>query len=138
MKDPVWILKSVVLAIHAEQLVEHGGKSGLRDPGLLDSALTRPQNLYHYEETDLFELAASYAYGLIKNHPFIDGNKRISFVVSVLFLSLNGYTLVASREEKVTNFLSLAGSKLSEKELAAWFKIEMSSSISLKNSGQEP
>jgi len=124
MKEPIWILKSVVLAIHAEQLAEHGGKPGVRDKGLLDSALARPQNLYHYEETDLFELAASYAYGLIKNHPFIDGNKRSSFVVSTLFLLLNEYTIVANREEKVTTFLDLANSTLSEKELASWFKIK--------------
>lgn len=122
MKEPVWILKPVVLAIHAEQLSEHGGPSGVRDETLLESALARPQNLYAYENPDILELAASYAYGLIKNHPFIDGNKRIAFVVSVLFLKMHGYTLAASREEKVTAFFKLAMNGITEQELSSWFR----------------
>lgn len=122
MKPPSWILKSVVLAIHAEQLSAHKGQPGVRDITLLESALMRPQNLYAYQSPTIFELASSYAYGIIKNHPFIDGNKRSAFVVSLLFLELNGYELIASREEMVTTFLKLANSSLTEQELAIWFK----------------
>lgn len=122
MKEPTWILKSIALAIHNEQLSEHNGQSGIRDITLLESALARPQNLYAYQNPTIFELAASYAYGIIKNHPFIDGNKRSSFVVSLLFLELNGYELITSREEKVTTFLKLASDSLTEQELADWFK----------------
>jgi death on curing protein len=129
MKEPTWVLKSIALAIHVEQIFEHKGQPGIRDITLLESALSRPQNLYAHQSPTLFELAASYAYGIIKNHPFIDGNKRSAFVVSLLFLELNGYELIASREEKVTTFLKLASSLLTEKELAAWFQ-EHSNSIS--------
>jgi len=129
MKEPTWVLKSIALAIHVEQIFEHKGQPGIRDITLLESALSRPQNLYAYQSPTLFELAASYAYGIIKNRPFIDGNKRSAFVVSLLFLELNGYELIASREEKVTTFLKLASSLLTEKELAVWFQ-EHSNSIS--------
>jgi death on curing protein len=122
MKESTWILKSIALAIHNEQLSEHNGRPGIRDITLLESALARPQNLYAYQSPTLFELAASYAYGIIKNHPFIDGNKRSSFVVSLLFLELNGYELITSREEKVSTFLKLASDSLTEQELTAWFQ----------------
>ncbi|OJW54069.1 MAG: death-on-curing protein [Alphaproteobacteria bacterium 41-28] len=126
MKEPIWILNSIVLAIHNEQLSEHKGQSGIRDIKLLESAFARPQNLYAYQSPTLFELAASYAYGIIKNHPFIDGNKRSSFVVSLLFLELNGYELIASREEKVTTFLKLASGSFTERELSNWYQKDCS------------
>ena len=122
MNEPIWVMKSVVLAIHAEQLAEHGGESGLRDDALLESALTRPLNIYAYGAHDSFDLAAAYACGIMQNHPFIDGNKRTAFVTSHLFLYLNNLTFVASREEKVTVFLKLASNQLNEHKLALWFK----------------
>jgi len=122
MSEPVWIKDDVVLAIHRRQLAEHGGGEGVRDSGLLDSALNKPKNLYNYNnpEPDLAALAASYAYGIARNHPFIDGNKRTAFVVCRLFLKLNGANLTASQEEKYNIFLRLAAGDLSEQELANW------------------
>lgn len=122
MSEPVWIKNDVVLAIHRRQLAEHGGGEGVRDSGLLDSALSKPKNLYHYSnpEPDLAALAASYAYGIARNHPFVDGNKRAAFVVCRLFLKLNGTDLTASQEEKYNIFLKLAAGDLSEQELANW------------------
>ena len=122
MSEPIWIKDDVVLAIHRRQLAEHGGGDGVRDSGLLDSALNKPKNLYHYNnpEPDLAALAASYAYGIARNHPFIDGNKRTAFVVCRLFLKLNGASLTASQEEKYNIFLKLAAGDLSEQELANW------------------
>ena len=122
MSEPIWIKDDVVLAIHRRQLSEHGGGDGVRDSGLLDSALNKPKNLYHYNnpEPDLAALAASYAYGIARNHPFIDGNKRTAFVVCRLFLKLNGASLTASQEEKYNIFLKLAAGDLSEQELANW------------------
>ncbi|VAV96940.1 Death on curing protein, Doc toxin [hydrothermal vent metagenome] len=122
MSEPVWIKDDVVLAIHRRQLAEHGGGEGMRDSGLLESALNKPKNLYHYRnpEPDLALLAASYAYGIAKNHPFVDGNKRTAFVVCRLFLKLNGTDLTATQEEKYNIFLKLAAGDLSEQELADW------------------
>ena len=122
MSEPIWIKDDVVLAIHRRQLAEHGGGDGVRDSSLLDSALNKPKNLYHYSnpEPDLAALAASYAYGIARNHPFIDGNKRTAFVVCRLFLKLNGTNLTASQEEKYNSFLTLAAGNLSEQELANW------------------
>ncbi len=122
MSEPVWIMDDVVLAIHRRQLAEHGGGDGVRDSGLLGSALNKPKNLYHYSnpEPDLAALAASYAYGIARNHPFINGNKRTAFVVSRLFLKLNGVNLTASQEEKYNTYLNLAAGDLSEQELANW------------------
>jgi death-on-curing protein len=127
MNEPIWVLKKVVLAIHVEQISEHGGEEGIRDEGLLDSALSRPQNYYFYKKSDLFELAANYAYGIIQNHPFIDGNKRTAFVTSVLFLALNNYDIKASRQEKVMMFINLADKKIRESELASWFRTRCAS-----------
>ena len=121
MSEPTWVMKSVVLAVHSEQLSEHGGESGIRDEGLLDSALASPLNLYTYKHTDLTTLAAAFAFGIIQNHPFIDGNKRTAFVTSRLFLLLNGLTITAGREEKVTTFMNLASGHLTEEELISWF-----------------
>jgi death on curing protein len=122
MEEPVWIRGDTVLAIHQRQLAEHGGGEGLRDSGLLDSALARPQNLLAYAdgEPDLPRLAASYAWGLIRNHPFVDGNKRTAYVVCRTFLKLNGLDLTASQEEKYLTFLRLAEGLLTEEELARW------------------
>ena len=120
MVEPVWIELDVVLAIHDEQLAEHGGQAGVRDPGLLESALGRPRNQFAYGDTSITRLAASYAFGISRNHPFLDGNKRTSLVVAELFLELDGYTLTASDTHCVTTFLQLAASDLTEDQLADW------------------
>jgi death-on-curing protein len=109
-----------VLAIHDEQLAEHGGQAGVRDRGLLESAMAHPRNQFAYGERALARLAASYAFGISRNHPFLDGNKRTSLVVAELFLDLNGLELNASDAECVTTFLALAAGDLSEDELAEW------------------
>jgi len=118
----VWIDPAVVLAVHEEQLAEHGGAAGVRDAGLLESALARPRNLAHYGEPDLCELAAAYAFGLARNHPFIDGNKRSAFVATELFLVLNGWQLVASDADCVLVMLSLASGEIDEPTFAAWLR----------------
>ena len=120
MEQPIWIDLEVVLAIHDEQLAEHGGQPGVRDRGLLESALARPRTQFSYGETWIARLAASYALGLSRNYPFLDGNKRTSLVVAELFLELNGYTLAASDAQCVTTFLQLAAGELTEDELAEW------------------
>ena len=124
MDEPVWIRADVVLAIHQRQLAEHGGANGVRELGMLDSALARPKNLFAYghSRVDLAELAASYAFGMVRNHPFIDGNKRTGYVVCRTFLLLNGFDLVASPEEKYLTFLSLAEGRLDEDSLAQWLR----------------
>jgi death-on-curing protein len=123
MKDPIWVLKASVLASHSEQLAEHGGSDGIRDEGLLDSALAKPLNVFAYgENVDLFTLAASYAFGIARNHAFIDGNKRTANVVSEGFLYLNGWRIMTSKEDKYFTFLHLADGSLSEEEMAAWFR----------------
>lgn len=121
-KDWVWVTAAVAHAAHAEQLAEHGGGEGVRDNGLLESAMARPQNLLAYGAPDAADLAAAYAYGIARNHPFIDGNKRTAAVVSETFLMLNGYTLAATDAELVVAFLALAAGELSEDELADWFR----------------
>ena len=120
MSEPVWIDLEVVLAIHDEQLAEHGGQPGVRDRGLLESALARPRNQFLYGETSITWLAASYAFGISRNHPFLDGNKRTSLVVAELFLELNGTELTATDAQCVTTFLALAAGDLSEEQLADW------------------
>jgi death-on-curing protein len=119
---PVWLLKSVVLAIHAEQLAEHGGLAGIRDQARLDAALDRPENRLSYGQPDIFDLAAAYGFGLAKGHAFFDGNKRTSFVAVELFLLLNGQVLKASDAVCVTTWLALADGSLSEMELADWLR----------------
>jgi len=124
MKEPVWVLDEVILAVHSLVLSEHGGESGIRDSALLASALARPKQKFNYEpDISMFELAASYSFGLARNHPFIDGNKRVAFTTGVLFLELNGYILKASEPEAVIIFESLADSKIDETELAQWFRL---------------
>lgn len=110
--------KAVVLAVHDAQIAEHGGGQGLRDEGLLEAALDRPRNLFHYGEPDMAALAAAYAYGLAKNHPFVDGNKRTSFVACELFLAINGHELTMDDTEAVTTWLALAAGELEEEQLA--------------------
>ena len=125
MDDPRWVREDVVRAIHGRQLAEHGGAEGVRDEGLLSSALHRPRQLWHYQHEprpDLADLAAAYAYGIACNHPFLDGNKRTAFVVCRLFLLLNGNGLEAGRDQKAITFLKLAAGELSQEELAEWIR----------------
>ena len=117
-----WLLKRAVIAIHGEQLSEHGGLVGLRDEGLLESALARPQNLAAYGSPSVGQLAAAYAYGLARNHPFIDGNKRTAFVTAVTFLLLNEECFEPSEAEATEVMLALAAGQINEKELAVWFE----------------
>ena len=118
-----WIDKDLTLAFHNLQIAEHGGSAGVRDVGLLESALARPQNLYAYEpDADLASLASAYAFGIVKNHPFIDGNKRTGYVVMEIFINLNGGELKAERSDKYFTFIALADGSLSEDELAAWIR----------------
>ena len=122
-QDWRWVSADVVLAIHDEQLAEHGGLKGLREESLLLSALARPQNLAAYGTPDVADLAASYAVGIARNHAFIDGNKRTALVVAAgVFLPLNGYKLGASDGESVRAMLAVADGTMSEPELAVWFR----------------
>ena len=122
MAEWVWVVADVALAAHRNQLAQHGGGDGIRDHGLFESAMARPENLVAYGEPDASALAASYAFGIARNHPFIDGNKRTAAVVSETFLILNGFRLEASDAEVVVTFLALAAGELSEEELADWFR----------------
>jgi death-on-curing protein len=123
MSAPVWLRRDVLELLHSESIAEHGGADGLRDESLFESALARPQNLFAYEGTsDIARLAASYAFGLAKNHAFVDGNKRIAFIACGLFLRLNGYRLVAPQAEATLVMLSLAAGAMGEDELAEWIR----------------
>jgi death-on-curing protein len=122
VRKRVWIERSVILAAHDEQLVEHGGSPGIRDAGLLDSALARPLNRAAYGKPDAAELAAAYAYGLATNRPFVDGNKRIAFVALELFLALNVHQLVADDADCVMSMLAVAAGTMEEAALADWLR----------------
>ncbi|HXT38657.1 MAG TPA: type II toxin-antitoxin system death-on-curing family toxin [Candidatus Angelobacter sp.] len=122
MKEPTWVLREVVFLLHEQSLAQFGGSGGVRDEGLLDSALGKPQNLFAHGKPGLFDLAASYAFGLVKNHPFIDGNKRAGFVVAVLFLELNGYKFEATEVDAALRTLALAAGEMSEAAYAGWLK----------------
>ena len=122
MKRWRWVREDVVYAIHDRQLAEHGGPEGVRDAGALESALARPRNLAAYERPDAAALAAAYAYGLARNHPFADGNKRTAWVVARVFLAINGNRLEFDAPDAVRTIESLAAGTLSESELAAWFR----------------
>jgi death-on-curing protein len=124
MAKIVWLLEETVIAIHQRQISEHGGIEGLRDGGLLSSALTRPQNLLAYAQSppDLAALAAAYAYGIARDHPFADGNKRTALVAARTFLILNGVNLEASQDEKYLSFLQLAQGAVTEEQLADWIR----------------
>lgn len=118
-----WLKIDRVLAIHARQIAEHGGEAGVRDLGLLESALARPMNIEAYEpDADIARLAAAYAFGIVKNHPFIDGNKRTGYVVMETFLIRNGFELRADPVDKYITFLSLAEGRISEDDLAEWLR----------------
>lgn len=134
MSSPIWVLKSTVLKIHDAQIAEHGGLMGLRDEGLLESALSHPQNLYSYSKSSLFELATAYAERIAQNHPFMDGNKRTAYVVMVLFLKLNGYELIATKEERVIQLVQLASSKISAADFATWLEKNTSKIVRNKSS----
>lgn len=121
-KNWAWIALDVAIAAHSEQLSEHGGGEGVRDFGMLESAMARPQNLAAYGSPNAADLAAAYAFGIARNHPFVDGNKRTAAVVSETFLLVNGYALGASDAELVVAFLALAAGELPEEELADWFR----------------
>jgi death-on-curing protein len=120
---PRWITKTLLLAIHGRLLAEHGGAIGLRDEGLLESALASPRNRFEYGETDVFELAAAYAFALTSNHPFVDGNKRAAFAAAGIFLELNGERLTASEADAVSAVLALSRADLSDREFAAWLRV---------------
>lgn len=122
MADPRWLTKAQVLDAHKRQLAEHGGPSGLRDDGLLESALARPENLLAYGDLDVADLAAAYAFGLAKNHPFIDGNKRTSLAACTTFLLTNGYRLPVDDDANIATWQALAAGILDETELAAWLR----------------
>ncbi len=128
MADPIWVRMDVVLAIHTRQLAEHGGDEGVRDQGLLESALARPKNrlAYSAEDSDLAALAASYAHAITNNHPFIDGNKRTALAVCRTFLALNHGDFDAGQEEKYETFMSLARGELTEQQLATWIRAHLS------------
>lgn len=121
--EPEWITRELLDAIHADQIRQHGGSYGVRDVGLLESALMRPQNRWRYEEeSDLSALAASYAFGLVKNHGYVDGNKRIAFSAAYVFLALNGWEIDTSEPEVVVAVVALASGEMSEQDFAGWLR----------------
>ncbi|QHI99573.1 type II toxin-antitoxin system death-on-curing family toxin [Xylophilus rhododendri] len=118
----VWLDEAVLRAVHDEQLAEHGGGAGVRDDGLFQSALARPRNLAQYGQPDAADMAASYGFGIARNHPFVDGNKRTAFVAVELFLALNGFDLGADDADCVLTMLKLASGDLSEADFASWIR----------------
>lgn len=122
MPEPIWVLTETVKAIHQRQLAEHGGGTGIRDEGLLESALASPKNAHYFSKglANIKSLAASYAYAIAKNHPFVDGNKRVAFVVCMLFQKLNQHKVVASQETLYAIFWELAAGNISQEELTQW------------------
>jgi len=123
MKEPKWIEKEAILLLHGTSLARFGGATGVRDEGLLESALSRPVNLFHYGDAkDLADLAASYAFGLVKNHAFVDGNKRAGFLACGVFLQINGRTLDAKVEDAIAAVLALAEGTMGEKAFAEWIR----------------
>ena len=122
MNEPVWLLDAAVLMAHEISLANFGGGQGIRDPGLLESALARPKNLFLYCSPGINELAAAYTAGIVKNHPFIDGNKRTGFLAGAAFLELNGRRLTASELDATHIIVGLAAGEVSETELAVWFQ----------------
>lgn len=123
MSEPVWLDKTTLLLLHAAALAEHGGMEGMRDEGLLDSALARPRNLFAYEGTEsLSRLAAAYAIGISRNHPFLDGNKRAAFIALALFIARNGSRLRADQVDATRTMLRVAAGELDENQLADWIE----------------
>lgn len=123
MLEPIWLSRAVVEALHADQVREHGGQLGLRDPTLLESALAKPQHVWAYEsDPDLAMLAAAYGFGLARNHAFLDGNKRVAFVAANVFLILNGFEIEASEPDVVDTMLRVADGRLSRNKFAEWIR----------------
>ncbi|HSA82961.1 MAG TPA: type II toxin-antitoxin system death-on-curing family toxin [Geminicoccaceae bacterium] len=120
--EPIWIARELVIVLHERLLAEHGGAPGLRDEGLLDSALARPRQIHAYGDPDLCALAAAYAYGLVQDHPFVDGNKRVAFVAAYVFLARNGRRLVAPEADATAIMMALAGGEADEAAFAAWLR----------------
>lgn len=123
--EPIWLDAHDANAIHDRQLVEHGGATGLRDAGLLESALARPINRWTYGDDDPANLAAAYAFGVARNHPFADGNKRTAWVLARLFLAMNGHRLAFTAEDAIVMVLALAAGELSEDQVADWFRVRL-------------
>lgn len=123
--DYAWLLARDALAIHEEQIAEHGGADGVRDMGLLESALARPQNLLAYSKPDFAELAAAYASGVARNHPFVDGNKRTAWMLAVVFLDLNGFDLDAEMPDALQAMLALAEGRIDEAAFAGWMRPQL-------------
>ncbi len=123
MKDPTWLSRVTILAIHSRLLAEHGGASGLRDESLLESALAAPVNHFDYSRADEFMLAAVYAHALISNYPFIDGNKRTAFAAAGIFLELNGYSLTASEPDAVHAVMALSKGEMNAEDFSNWLRI---------------
>ncbi len=122
MNEPEWVARGTALELHQNSIAEHGGTHGIRDEGLLDSALGKPENVFAYGNPAIFDLAASYTFGLVKNHPFLDGNKRTAFVTGVLFLELNGYHCHAAEMDAAARTLALAAGEMTEASYAAWLE----------------
>jgi death-on-curing protein len=122
MREPFWLTREIVIAIQGELLARFGGLGGLRDEGLLESALARPVQLFHYGTPSTFQLAASYAHGIVKKHPFLDGNKRAGFVAAYTFLGINGFRLEAPEEDAVLQTLALAAGEQDADGYAAWLE----------------
>jgi death-on-curing protein len=120
--EPVWVARELIQVLHERLLAEHGGAPGLRDEGLLDSALARPRQIRAYGDPDLCALATAYAYGLVRNHPFVDGNKRVAFMVAYVFLARNGRRLVAPEADATAMMMALAAGRTDEKVFAAWLR----------------
>ena len=122
MNEPIWLLRSAIGAVHGQMIAEFGGAPGIRDEGLLDSALARPINQYNYETADIYNLAAAYAGGIVQNHPFVDGNKRTAFMVAYVFLRRNGIRLTADEASATVMTVALAASEIDERAYAQWIQ----------------
>jgi death on curing protein len=122
MSEPFWLTRQIIVAIHDEQLTIHGGASGLRDEGMLESPLDRPKNRWAYEQADLPELAAAYAFGIARNHPFVDGNKRTSLLALYTFLGVNGIDFIVPEAEAAAIILALAAGEVDEGGLTRWIR----------------
>ena len=126
MTEPTWVELPEVLAIHGRQLDEHGGAAGVRDQGLLESALARPRQLAAYGDPDIFDLAAAYTSGLVRNHPFVDGNKRTAFVAGILYLELNGPVFAAPEVDAARAVIDLAAGAIDQDDFASWLRANSS------------
>jgi death-on-curing protein len=124
VKEPRWLTEEQILAIHERLLSEHGGLAGVRDQGLLESALDRPRNLFAYKDASIYDIAGAYAHGIVKNHPFLDGNKRTAFIAAYVFLAMQGRQLIASEEKAVTAMLALAAGEMTQQAFSKWLEQE--------------